>query len=82
MRSTEHSSIRSWNGVSASSPGRSPRSVQDTGRRRASDSREQAAVHVIPVVDGEMVGALQAQDTGDDGEGWNVFVAEPAPEIS
>jgi len=29
-------------------------------------------------VDGEMLGALQAQDTGDDGEGWNVFVAERA----
>jgi hypothetical protein len=29
-------------------------------------------------IDGEILGALQTQDTGDDGEGWNVFVAEPA----
>lgn len=29
-------------------------------------------------VDGESIGAFRSQDTGDDGEGWNVFVADPA----
>jgi hypothetical protein len=29
-------------------------------------------------VDGESIGTLRAQDTGDDGEGWNVFVADRA----
>jgi hypothetical protein len=29
-------------------------------------------------VDGEAIGAFHAQDTGDDGEGWNVFVADLA----
>jgi hypothetical protein len=29
-------------------------------------------------VDGDEIGAVRAQDTGDDGEGWNVFVADPA----
>lgn len=29
-------------------------------------------------VDGEAIGTVRAQDTGDDGEGWNVFVADPA----
>jgi len=31
-------------------------------------------------VDGESIGSLRAQDTGDDGEGWNVFVADLAGE--
>ncbi len=29
-------------------------------------------------VDGEIIGTLRAEDTGDDGEGWNVFVADTA----
>lgn len=29
-------------------------------------------------VDGETIGTVQAHDTGDDGEGWNVFVADLA----
>jgi hypothetical protein len=29
-------------------------------------------------VDGEPIGTIRAQDTGDDGEGWNVFVADLA----
>ena len=37
------------------------------------------ATEVLRVeVDGEAVGAFAAQDTGDDGEGWNVFVADLA----
>jgi hypothetical protein len=27
-------------------------------------------------VDGQPLGSIRAQDTGDDGEGWNVFVAD------
>jgi hypothetical protein len=29
-------------------------------------------------VDGDEIGTVRAQDTGDDGEGWNVFVADAA----
>jgi hypothetical protein len=37
------------------------------------------ATEVLRVeVDGEAIGAFSAQDTGDDGEGWNVFVADLA----
>ena len=37
------------------------------------------ATEVLRVeVDGEAVGTFSAQDTGDDGEGWNVFVADLA----
>ena len=31
-------------------------------------------------LDGVAVGSFQAQDTGDDGEGWNIFVADRAGE--
>ena len=29
-------------------------------------------------IDGQPIGAFHAQDTGDDGEGWNLFVADRA----
>jgi hypothetical protein len=29
-------------------------------------------------VDGESIGTIRTQDTGDDGEGWNIFVADLA----
>jgi hypothetical protein len=29
-------------------------------------------------LDGQTVGSFRAQDTGDDGEGWNIFVADRA----
>ena len=32
-------------------------------------------------IDGLAIGALRAQDTGDDGAGWNVFVSDRAGEV-